>query len=463
MAPTVYPTGTTIYYPDRCWNGYTLYQSTLNQPVCTGAVLMDMNGNIVNRWHGLDGFPNKMLPGGSVIGSTGVRNMKYGFQDMLDLVQIDWDGNITWKFDKYERIKDGRQKPRWMLRQHHDYQREGNPVGYYVPGLEPKVDSGSTLILCHKNLHEPKISDKLLLDDTIIEVSWDGKITWEWICSQHFDEMGFDEAARNSLYHNPNIMMTGGKPGDWMHMNSMSTLGPNRWYDDGDERFHPDNIIWDGRQTNITAIIDRQTGKIVWQIGPDYTKSEALQKIGWIIGQHHAHLIPRGLPGEGNLLLYDNGGSAGYGNPNPGAPTGVGNARRDTSRVMEINPITLEVTSQYPPPGPGLGMGGPSLYSNFVSSAQRLPNGNTFITEGGPGRLLEITPENETVWEYVSPYINKFTRTNMIYRAYRYPYDWIPQVKRPEEHALLRTNNRRFHVPGALIKRPQKVTRLKKK
>jgi len=36
-------------------------------------------------------------------------------------------------------------------------------------------------------------------------------------------------------------------------------------------------------------------------------------------------------------------------------------------------------------------------------------------------------------------------------------------VKRPEEHALLRTNNRRFHVPGALIKRPQKVTRLKKK
>ena len=461
MSPTVYPTGTTINNPDKCWNGYTLYQSTLNQPVSHGAILMDMNGNLVNHWRGLDGFPQKMLPGGSVFGSTGVRNRKYGFQDMLDLVQVDWDGNITWNYYKYERIKDGRQKPRWMLRQHHDFQREGNPVGYYVPGMEPKVDSGNTLILCHKNLIEPKISDKLLLDDTIIEVSWDGKITWEWICSQHFEEMGFDEEAKNALYRNPNTWMTGETGGDWTHMNSMSTLGPNKWYDGGDERFHPDNIIWDGRQTNIIAIIDRKTGKLVWQIGPDYSKSEALQKIGWIIGQHHAHLIPRGLPGEGNLLVFDNGGSAGYGNPNPGSPTGFSNARRDTSRVLEIDPTTLEIVSSYPPRGPGMGMGGPSLYSSFVSSAQRLPNGNTLITEGGPGRILEITPENETVWEYVSPYINKLTKTNMIYRAYRVPYDWVPQVKKPDEHALPRMDNSKFHVPDAVIKRPQKVTKVK--
>ncbi|MGD9143610.1 MAG: aryl-sulfate sulfotransferase [Dehalococcoidia bacterium] len=461
MAPSVYPTGTTIYDPEKCWNGYTLYQSTLNQrPKSHGAVLVDMNGNIVNCWRGLDGFPQKMLPGGSIFGSTGVRNPKYGFQDMLDLVQVDWDGNFTWKFDRYQRIRDGRQKPRWMLRQHHDYQREGNPVGYYVPGMEPKVDSGNTLILCHKNLVEPKISDKLLLDDTIIEVTRDGKIIWEWICSEHFDEMEFGEDAKNALYRDPGIGMTFGKTGDWTHINSMSTLGPNQWYDGGDERFHPDNIIWDGRQTNIIAIIDKKTGKLVWKIGPDYSKTEELRKLGWIIGQHHAHLIPRGLPGEGNLLVFDNGGSAGYGNPNPGAPTGFGNARRDTSRVLEINPITLEIVNQYPPAG--LRMGGPTLYSNFVSSAQRLPNGNTLITEGGPGRLLEITPENEIAWEYVNPYVNNLTHTNMIYRAYRVPYDWVPQVKKPEEHALPRTDNSKFHVPGAVIKRPQKVTRLKK-
>jgi len=461
MPPTIYPTGTTIYDPEKCWNGYTLYQSTLHQPNSNGAVLVDMNGNVVNRWRGLDGMPNKMLPGGYVLGSSGVRNAKYGFQDMLDLVQVDWDGNIVWKFDRYERIKDPYQKARWMLRQHHDFQREGNPVGYYVPGMDPLVDSGRMLILCHKTLREPKISDTLLLDDTIIEVSRDGKITWEWICSQHFDEMGFDEEAKNAMYRNPYAMMTGGKWGDWMHMNSMSTLGPNQWHDGGDERFHPDNIIWDGRQTNITAIIDRKTGKIVWRLGPDYNATEELRKIGWIIGQHHAHLIPRGLPGEGNLLLFDNGGQAGYGAPNPGAPTGVGYARRDNSRVLEINPVTLEVVNQYPPRGPGMAFGSGLLYSNFVSSAQRLPNGNTLITEGGSGRFLEVTAENETVWEYVNPYQNKRMKANIVYRAYRYPYDWVPQVEKPKETAVPRTDNTRFRVPGTVTKRPQKVTIVK--
>ncbi|WP_438037357.1 hypothetical protein [Sorangium sp. So ce204] len=47
--------------------------------------------------------------------------------------------------------------------------------------------------------------------------------------------------------------------------------------------------------------------------------SEAERRLGWIIGQHHAHLIPRGLPGEGNLLVFDNGGWAGYGSAAPRA------------------------------------------------------------------------------------------------------------------------------------------------
>ncbi len=138
MAPSVFPRGTTIYYPEKCWNGYTLFQATLFQKNDAGAVLIDMNGNVVNQWKNLDGMPNKMLPGGSVMGSTGCRNPKYGYQDALDLVEVDWDRPYLWKFDRYERVKDPRQKPRWMARQHHDYQREGNPVGYYVPGWRPK-------------------------------------------------------------------------------------------------------------------------------------------------------------------------------------------------------------------------------------------------------------------------------------------------------------------------------------
>ena len=35
---------------------------------------------------------------------------------------------------------------------------------------------------------------------------------------------------------------------------------------------------------------DKNTGKIVWKIGPDYTSTPELRKLGQIIGQHHAHL-----------------------------------------------------------------------------------------------------------------------------------------------------------------------------
>jgi len=461
MPATIYPTGTTIYDPEKCWNGYTVFPAK-----DVGATIIDMNGNIINQWKGMSaGFaPNKILPGGYVMGSTGIRNPKYSFQDMLDLVQVDWEGNIVWHFDKYEQIKDPRQKPVWMARQHHDYQREGNPVGYYVPGMDPLVAQGNTIILCHKNLHNPKISDKLLLDDTIIEVNWDGKIIWEWRCSDHFDEMGFSEEAKNTLARNPTMRNAGGGMGDWMHMNSVSALGPNKWFDSGDNRFHPDNIIWDGRQTNILAITDKKTGGIVWQVGPNYAATPALKKLGQFIGQHHVHMIPKGLLGEGNILAFDNGGWAGYGAPNPGAPTGNNNALRDYSRVLEFDPITLEIVWQYTAREAGFVMpvDGYKFYSGFISSAQRLPNGNTLITEGADGRLFEVTIEHEIVWEYISPYYGKNKNQNMVYRAYRLPYYWIPQVEKPEERPILKIDISKFRVQGSSRKRAVKITNIKR-
>jgi hypothetical protein len=422
-----------------------------------------MNGNVVNLWKGLIGFPAKILPGGYVMGSTGERDSRYGFQDNIDLVQIDWNGNVVWRFKKYERIKDPGEKARWMARQHHDYQREGNPVGYYVPGMDPMVGGGNTLILCHKNLVNPQITDKLLLDDTIIEVTWDGEIVWEWICSEHFDEMGFSEDAKNTMYRHPTIRESGEGVGDWMHTNSMSTLGPNKWYEAGDERFHPDNIIWDGRETNIIAITDKGTGKIVWRIGPDYHSSPELRKLGWIIGQHHAHMIPRGLPGEGNILVFDNGGWAGYGPSNPGAPTGHHNALRDHSRVLEFDPLTLKVVWQYSALEAGFApiVEACKFYSGFISSAQRLPNGNTLITEGTDGRLFEVTPEHSIVWEYISPYFEKERNHNLVYRAYRVPYAWVPQVEEPDEIPVPRLDNSKFRVTD-LRKRKGATTTIKR-
>jgi hypothetical protein len=48
------------------------------------------------------------------------------------------------------------------------------------------------------------------------------------------------------------------------------------------------------------------------------------------------------------------------------------------------------------------------------------------------------------------------------YRAYRYPYDWISQLDKPEERALPRLDNSAFRIPGAPGKRARNVTRIKK-
>lgn len=444
---TIYPTGTTIYNPQKAWSGYTIF------PIeGIGTILIDMNGNEVQHWKGLRGFPSKLLPGGQVIGSTGERNPKYGLQDMIDLVQVDWEGNITWKFNKNEYIEDPGESPSWMARQHHDYQREGSSVGYYTPGQEPLTDRGNTLILTHVNVINKKISEKPLLDDKIIEVDWEGNIIFEWSANEHFSELGFDEAAKNILARDPNMRPVGEGMGDWLHINSMSTLGPNKWYDAGDERFHPDNIIWDSREANIMAIIDKKTGNLTWRLGPNFDSSPELRKLEWIIGQHHVHMIPKGLPGEGNILIFDNGGWAGYGLPNPSSPNGRQNARRDYSRVLEIDPITLDIIWQYTPNEAGFVFPVDSyrFYSPFVSSAQRLPNGNTLITEGSDGRIFEVTKDYEIVWEYINPYEGtKSFNLNMVYRAYRMPYDWVPQLEKPIEKVIETIDKKYYKVPGA--------------
>ena len=447
-SPTVFPTGTTIYKPEKAWNGYTIFPAK-----GIGPVLIDMNGNVVKQWlHPSYASMPKILPGGHVMRPIGGSGRIKDHPTANDLVQLDWDGNVVWKFEK--------------AGQHHDYQREGNPVGYYVPGMDPLTDKGKTLILSKKFLKNPEITDKLLYEDYLFEVTWDGKIVWEWLWHEHFDELGFDEAAKNALYRNPNyepINTEGEKAAKWLHINSVSYLGPNKWYDAGDERFHPDNVIWDSRQSNILGITDRKTGKIVWRVGPDYDATPALRELGQVVGPHHCHMIPRGLPGAGNILLFDNGGQAGYGSPNPGSDTGMGNARRDYSRVIEFDPVTLEVVWEYT--AGKAGYRNEKFYSINVSSAQRLPNGNTLITEGAQGRFFEVTPELEIVWEYVNPFFHGVLcrtcnnphdwiettgeteeRRNTAYRSYRVPYEWVPQLELPEEKAVIPPPNSKFKI-----------------
>ena len=438
--PTVFPTGTTLYDPSKCDSGYTLFMGRQ-----IGAILINMNGKVVRQWKDFMGMPCKMIKGGHILGSLAARDAAIASQDFADVTMIDWDGNVEWTFNKYDHVNDP-DGIEWAARQHHDYQMEGNPVGYPVPGQEVTTDFGKMLILTHKDVNKPKISPHQLLDDCLIEIDREGNILWEWSVIDHFNEFGFTEEQKNAMYRDPTMRPTG--QGDLFHINCASYVGPNHWYDEGDERFNPQNIIMDSRECNIMFIVSHETGEIVWQVGPDFTKTPELRIFGTIVGPHHTHMIPKGLPGEGHIMVYDNGGWAGYGAPNQFSKTGLKVSRRDGSRVVEFDPTTLEIVWECK--GEEIGATDAPFtthyfYSPLTSDAQRLPNGNTFICEGTSGRFMEFTPDNELVWEYNYPRLG----SGLIYRAYRIPYDWVPQLPEQEEVAIERIDNTEYVLPGA--------------
>jgi hypothetical protein len=105
-------------------------------------------------------------------------------------------------------------------------------------------------------------------------------------------------------------------------------------------------------------------------------------------------------------------------------------------------------------------MGRYNFYSPLISSAQRLPNGNTMITEGSNGRMLEVTIDHALVWEYISPYYGMDGKSNYVYRAYRVPYSWVPQLDRPQEKAVPRTDISKFRVPGSKWRQEQRTTKV---
>ena len=457
-APSVYPTGTTIYDPARAWSGYTVLSLLNTQAV----VVIDMNGRVVKRWDDFNnaaGGPARVLPGGSVIAAVGAFP---GHQESLALVLRDFDGNEMWRLDRNEPIEVGGETT-WSLRQHHDWQRADFPAGYYSPDATPGTAAGTTLVLTHTNRTQQAVADGMLEDDRLIELSPDDEIVWEWLAGDHIDELGFDEEARAAIRSGGAPARGGGAAGgraggrrgaaaggraggrgggggrgfDWLHVNSATYVGPNRWFDSGDARFDPRNVIISSRQANIVAIVARD-GSIAWRIGPDFLASAELRAIGQIIGQHHAHVIPKGLPGAGNMLIFDNGGAAGYGASSAMAPRGSSVYARATSRVLEIDPVSLELVWSYT---------SGQFYSSNISGAQRLPNGNTLVTEGAGGRLFEVTADREIVWEYMNPLFGGAQRSNGVYRAYRLPYDWISQLARPVETAVTPPPLEEFALP----------------
>lgn len=72
------------------------------------------------------------------------------------------------------------------------------------------------------------------------------------------------------------------------------------------------------------------------------------------------------------------------------------------SRISAVNPATNEVRDLY------RSAPGRRFYTRAAGKHQLLSNGNRLITEAKAGRIFEVTPGGDTVWEWIAePYKDK--------------------------------------------------------
>lgn len=419
--PLVYATGVTLYDPARAWNGYVLFSAPDQH-----TYLIDMDGDVVHRWKH-PGFPALALTPAQAGGAHGhvlLQLDKVPKPDKLASIgngmsnrtigEVDWNDRVVWQWGDQA-------SPGGGAHQNHDIRR---------------LPDGDTLFLSSQARHVKGFAPKRIVDGVVYEVNPQGRIVWQWDAARHLQAFGFTP-------HELHLVKRWKDPG-FLHLNTVTPLGPNHWYASGDKRFAPDNILINSRNANVAIIIDKRTGKTVWRLGPDYPgvghhgAHDVPRPVDQMVGEHDVHMIPEGLPGAGNLLVFDNQGSAGF----PPARTGVFSA----SRVLEINPETRQIVWEYK-----AGMSGQvswAFYSAFIGSARRLPNGNTLIDEGQDGRIFQVTPKGRIVWEYVNPYFSRNHRTNAVYRAQPVPYDWAPPGTPHHEHAVRTVPTHLRQAPG---------------
>ena len=425
--PRIFPTSVTLYDPARAYNTFVLFATQEDGP--GESFLIDMNGNEVHHWP-RGGLPALMLnpavaggarghllvqlsaidppTGGAPAGPEFFRNKTIG--------ELDWDGREIWQW--------GSQAPAGAAHQHHDLHRLAN---------------GNTLILANVIHPVPGFTLPSITDDAIYEVNPQGEILWKWTASEHLNEFGF--TARELQ------LVKATKNPDYLHINAMIPLGPNKWFPQGDQRFDPQNIMLSSRNANFIVIVDRKTGHIVWRLGPDYparSQQKLPRPVDQIVGQHNPHLIAPGLRGEGNLLLFDNQGEGGY--PPAAMQTNPG------SRVLEIDPVKKEIVWAYT--GLDSDRAVWTFHSSFISNAERLPNGNTFINEGMNGRFFQVTPSGEIVWEYINPHFTHSNTgggrslSNAVYRAQPVPYGWVPEGTPRSENVVVPPDPQSFRIPA---------------
>ncbi len=186
--------------------------------------------------------------------------------------------------------------------------------------------------------------------------------------------------------------------GDWIHANAI------------DYNEARDEIVFCSHHMHELYVIDHSTtteearghsggnsgmgGDILYRWGnpQNYDRGNSGDRRFYVV--HGVNWIDPEFPGEGNIFIFNNGDRPGSGN--------------DYSSVEEIIPPVDSNGHYYIAPDSAYGPEEPvwiysdpgTFYSNHLSGAFRLPNGNTIACEGTSGHVIEVTPAGQIVWQY---------------------------------------------------------------
>ena len=421
--------GLLVCLPDA-YNGYTFFAPIRS----TTTYLIDIHGRLVHEWDS-DHQPGNsayLLENGNLL-RTG--NVSAGFGDAFrgggigGLVEEQtWDGTVVWEYE-YANAQ------HW---QHHDIERL--PNGNTLLIAWESVSSADAIA---EGRNPTQLSEGALWPDHIVEVQPDGLtggiIVWEWHAWDHLIQ-DFDPAVNNYgvVEDHPELIDVNYPPNpsaDWLHINAVAY----------NEAF--DQIVLSSHNTNEIWVIDHSTtteeaaghtggdsgmgGDILYRWGNPQAHGAGTGADQWTYGQHDSHWIADGSPGEGNIMVFNNGMNR---------PDG------EYSNIIEIVPPVNEL-GVYTLTGGAYGPDEPiwmyeadppeELFSGAISGAGRLPNGNTLICSGNDGNFYEVTPAGDIVWHYINP-VGQGGRvtqgdppptqgrnpTNNVFRAYRYAPDY---------------------------------------
>jgi hypothetical protein len=406
----VIPTGVLKYVKQRAYEGYTLFSPTND---CTTTYLINMEGNVVHTWETelSPGCHSMLLENGNLLTAGRIQPspvMIGGFGGKVQ--EYDWEGNLVWEYGMcseteiqhhtFWRMPNGNTLILgWESKSQEEALAIGRKPGSFPdqviphgpPGGKKRDDSNAEARPRRKPITH-------FWPDFVREVDQKGNTVWEW---HAWDHIGVGPDKLDINYKLPDTLGGSYPNFDWSHFNTVSYIPET------------DQVLLNSRNFSEFYLVSHKTGKIEYRWGnpsaygggkPPQWYDDGDQKV---FGSHHVTRLE-----NGNFQIFDNGSERPEGN---------------RSRVVEMDPKTGEVVWEFKSNQPN------NFYSNRQGAAQRLPNGNTFVTSSVHGHLFEVTREGEVVWDYVSPIVAGKpvckleagpNQNNWIHRAYRYGKDY---------------------------------------